>query len=267
MQSTTLQTVAANGSDLDILTHLNLEYVRSVEESDVPWFDAHLAPDFMNSNPDGSLVDRQAFLDQIARGAGVFDIKAHDVIIRIMGDLAIIHAATTYKTITGPLKGRYTDIWSRREQATLDCEFLMQITADLDDPQILSGTPLGTRRILCGKRGVFSGPGLQGELLPGGGDWVLLRHDGVAELDIRFALQTDDKQLIYMHCLGIFHAPPPVSQRIRAGEDVDPSKYYFRTCPRFETGSAKYSRLNRMIAVGVGKRTSEGMVTDIFAIK
>jgi ketosteroid isomerase-like protein len=119
MHSTTLRTVATEDSDLDILTHLNLEYIRSVEESDVRWFDAHLAPDFMNSNPDGSLVDRQGFLNQIARGAGVSDIEARDVIIRIMGDLAIIHAATSYKTATGSLKGRYTDIWSRRDQRWL----------------------------------------------------------------------------------------------------------------------------------------------------
>jgi ketosteroid isomerase-like protein len=120
MQSTTLQTVATKASsDLDTLNHLNLEYIRSVEESDARWFDTHLAPDFMNSNPDGSLVDRQGFLNQIERGAGVSDIKAQDVIIRIMGDLAIIHAATTCKTVTGSLKGRYTDIWSRREQSWL----------------------------------------------------------------------------------------------------------------------------------------------------
>jgi len=119
MQSTTLQAVAANGSDLDILTHLNLDYIRSVEESDVRWFDTNLAPDFMNSNPDGSLVDRQGFLNQIARGAGVSDIRVHHVIIRIMGDLAIIHAATSYKTPTGSLKGRYTDIWSRHDRGWL----------------------------------------------------------------------------------------------------------------------------------------------------
>lgn len=119
MQSTTLQAVAANGSDLDILTHLNLDYIRSVEEGDVRWFDTNLAPDFMNSNPDGSLVDRQGFLNQIARGAGVSDIRVHHVIIRIMGDLAIIHAATSYKTPTGSLKGRYTDIWSRHDRGWL----------------------------------------------------------------------------------------------------------------------------------------------------
>lgn len=106
----------AESADLDALTQLNLDYVRSVQEADVAWFERHLAPDFMNSNPDGSLVDRQAFLDQIVRGAGVTQLAAEDVRIRLMGDLAIIHARTTYRKRDGsPGAGRYTDIWSRRD--------------------------------------------------------------------------------------------------------------------------------------------------------
>lgn len=108
--------VATVTADLETLKPLNLEYVRSVEKANVRWFDSHLAPDFMNSNPDGSLVDRAAFLAQIARGAGVSNIEAHDVLIRVIGDLAIIHARTTYKTPAGKEGGgRYTDIWSRRD--------------------------------------------------------------------------------------------------------------------------------------------------------
>ena len=96
----------------------------------------------------------------------------------------------------------------------------MQVRAQLDDPQILSGAPLGTRRILYVTRGSFSGSGFEGEVLPGGGDWVLLRRDGVAELDIRFTLRTEDAQLIYVRSGGIFHVSPRVSERIRNGEDV-----------------------------------------------
>lgn len=107
---------ASLAADLEALRPLNLEYVQSVEKANVSWFDRHLAPDFMNSNPDGSLVDRAAFLTQIARGAGVSNIEAHDVLIRVIGDLAIIHARTTYKTPSGKEGGgRYTDIWSRRD--------------------------------------------------------------------------------------------------------------------------------------------------------
>ena len=108
--------VAAVAADLETLKRLNLEYVRSVEKANVRWFDSHLAPDFMNSNPDGSLVDRPGFLAQLARGAGVSNIEAHDALIRVIGDLAIIHARTTYKTPSGKEGGgRYTDIWSRRD--------------------------------------------------------------------------------------------------------------------------------------------------------
>lgn len=103
-------------ADRKTLTDLNLAYIRSVEQADVHWFDEHLAPDFMNSNPDGSLADRAGFLAQIARGAGVSEIEAHDVRIRVIDDLGIIHAATTFKRPDGTVGGaRYTDIWSRRQ--------------------------------------------------------------------------------------------------------------------------------------------------------
>ncbi len=107
---------SATAGDGEMLQRLNLEYVRSVERADVRWFDTHLAPDFMNSNPDGSIVDRAGFLGQIARGAGVSELEAHDALVRITGDLGIIHARTTYRKADGKTgTGRYTDIWSRRD--------------------------------------------------------------------------------------------------------------------------------------------------------
>jgi ketosteroid isomerase-like protein len=113
MQNAAIEAMPEADSDLNTLTQLNLEYVRSVEERDVSWFDRQLAPDFMNSNPDGTLVDRQGFLSQVSRGAGVSQLEAHDVIVRVIGDLAIIHARTTFKLPSGkPGGGRYTDIWS-----------------------------------------------------------------------------------------------------------------------------------------------------------
>jgi len=113
------QAEAVKGSvtaDQQTLDRLNTEYVRAVDQADAGWFDRHLTPDFLNTNPDGSLVDRAAFLAQIARGAGVSDIKEHDVHIRILGDVAIIHARTTYRLRQGTEgNGRYTDIWQRRD--------------------------------------------------------------------------------------------------------------------------------------------------------
>lgn len=149
----------------------------------------------------------------------------------------------------------------------LRSEFLMRLSADPEDPQVLGDTPLGTRRIMYMKHGSFSGPRLEGQVLPGGGDWVLLRRDGVAELDIRLTLRTDDGELIYVSGDGIFDIAPDVRQRILNGEDVNPSEYYFRTTLAFETGSARYRWLNRIVAAGVGRRTPAGMVSEVFAIR
>ena len=146
-------------------------------------------------------------------------------------------------------------------------EHLLQLRADLAAPLVLADTPLGTRRILYATGGTFSGPGLEGEVLPGGGDWVLDRRDGIAELDIRFVLRTGDGQLIYLNSRGIVDMPARVRQRIRQGEDVDPAEYYFRTALVFETGAAGHGRLNRLLALGIGRRTASGMVTDVFEVK
>jgi len=102
-------------NDHDTLVALNREYIRSVQTSDVRRFDEMLAEDFLCSNPDGTLVDRKAFLAQTAVPVKVSNIEAHDVNVRLMGDFAIIHARTTYGLPDGrPGAGRYTDVWARR---------------------------------------------------------------------------------------------------------------------------------------------------------
>ena len=101
--------------DLAALLELNGDYIRSVQTSDVRRFDEILADDFRCSNPDGSLVDRAAFLKQTAVPVKISNLRAHDVDVRIMGDFAIIHARTTYTGADGrPGAGRYTDVWARR---------------------------------------------------------------------------------------------------------------------------------------------------------
>ncbi len=104
-------------TDLAVLADLNHHYVRSVGEADVCWFDAHLAADFHNTNPDGTLIDRAQFLAQIGRGSPVTDIREHDVKIRLLGDFAIIHARTSYRKPDGTQgAGWYTDDWQRRPE-------------------------------------------------------------------------------------------------------------------------------------------------------
>jgi ketosteroid isomerase-like protein len=101
--------------DIDELTLLNRDYVASVQNSDVKRFDEILAQDFYCTNPDKTLVDRAAFLRQTAIPVKIKNLRAEDVKIRVLGDFAIIHAATSYTTSEGEqASGRYTDCWARQ---------------------------------------------------------------------------------------------------------------------------------------------------------
>ncbi len=135
----------------------------------------------------------------------------------------------------------------------LKSEFLCELVGDLDDPQEIGATPHGIRMIVPVLGGTVKGPKLNGEALAFGADWVLMRSDGVGELDVRVTIRADDDELIYVHYRGILKVDPEILERVQNGEDVDPSEYYFRTTPVFETASEKYSWLNQIICVGVGK--------------
>jgi hypothetical protein len=149
----------------------------------------------------------------------------------------------------------------------LRTEFLMMLSAELEESQMVGDTPLGSRRIVYVRNGSFAGPALKGTVLPGGGDWVLLRDDGASSLDVRITLRTEDGALIYVTYGGVSTMSPEVRARIIAGEVVNPSEYYFRTTPRFETASEKYAWLNKVVAVGVGQRTRTGVVYSVYAVK
>src|SRR3990170_41320 len=150
--------------------------------------------------------------------------------------------------------------------AGLSAELLFEVSVDLEAPQDVGATPHGNRQIYYVKGGSFEGPKLRGEVLPGGGDWLLLRPDGAGELDVRGTLRTDDGHLIYTYYRGILSIPPEVMQRMARGETVDPSEYYFRTAPFYETGSEKYGWLNRVVAVAVGRMAPHWVGYSVHAI-
>src|SRR5687767_844718 len=105
----------SRADDLEMLARLNADYITSVQKGDVKRFNEILADDFLCSMADGSLVDRKRFLELTAQPVTIRDLEAHDVNIRLMGDVAIVHAATSYTTADGrPSSGRYTDVWARR---------------------------------------------------------------------------------------------------------------------------------------------------------
>jgi hypothetical protein len=148
-------------------------------------------------------------------------------------------------------------------QTAMNSRPLMTVRITAAPPQKLGTVPHGTRLIVPVTGGDFEGPRLRGKILPGGGDWLLLRSDGVLELDLRITLETEDHALIYMTFQGLRHGPPDAIAALGRGEVVDPARYYFRTVPRFETSAETYAFLNRIVAVGAGETRPDGAVHRI----
>ncbi|MDF1720620.1 MAG: DUF3237 domain-containing protein [Minwuia sp.] len=138
-------------------------------------------------------------------------------------------------------------------------EHLFDIDIAIGARHVIGRGPFGNRVIAEVTEGIVTGPRIKGEVMPGtGGDWVLIGQDGTFFLDVRLTIKTDDGAFVYMTYHGVRHGSPDVLARLDRGEAVDPSEYYFRTAPMFETGDERYAWMNRIVAVGLGDRSPRG---------
>jgi hypothetical protein len=131
---------------------------------------------------------------------------------------------------------------------------------------IVGATPGTYRRIGVVPGGSFEGDRLSGQVLDGNSDWQTVRSDRATTLDVRLVLKTNDDALICMSYRGIRYGPTDIMEKIDKGEAVDPACYYFRINPLFETAAQKYDWLNRVVAVGIGYRRTDGPVYSIFEV-
>jgi hypothetical protein len=133
-------------------------------------------------------------------------------------------------------------------------EFIFAADVTVDLPLDVGNVGKGTRRFVPIAGGEVSGPKVRGEVLRGGGDWQIVRDDGVAELEARYTLRTDDGALIFVRNYGLRHGPPQVIAALASAEAVDHSSYYFRGATFFETSATQYLWLTKQIVVCVGER-------------
>ncbi len=145
--------------------------------------------------------------------------------------------------------------------------YTMTIRVDVGKPVEFGAVPGGRRRVIPILGGTFEGPEIRGRVLPGGADWQLVREDGLAELDTRYALETDAGALIYIRNAGIRHASPELTAKLLAGEPADPSRVYFRTVPVFETCAPELRWLMRAIFVGSGERHPGDVVIRVWKLE
>lgn len=152
------------------------------------------------------------------------------------------------------------------EMTELRLRLLFLFELKVNPASVIGKTPGVDRRVGEISGGRFEGERLRGTVLTGGSDWQSVRTDGAWMLDVRCVLQTDDGALIGMTYRGIRQGPQDVLDRIAKGETVNPTLYYMRVTPYFETAAPKYDFLNRLVAVGYGHRIASGPIYSVFEV-
>jgi hypothetical protein len=143
-----------------------------------------------------------------------------------------------------------------------------RVEATLGTPLDLGDVAQGHRRIVPQTGGTFTGAELNGKLLPGASaDWQIVLPDGTSFGDIRYTLQTDGGDLLYVQSRGVRHGSAEVLARLRRGEDVDASEYTFRTSTHIETAAPHLDWLNKGVFISVGARQPTGVIYETYLVE
>ena len=145
-------------------------------------------------------------------------------------------------------------------------EFVFEARVAVDPALDLGDVAKGGRRIVPIAGGEFSGPQIRGVVLPGGADWQVIRHDGVAELEARYTLRTDDGALIYVRNHALRHGPPEIMAALAAGQKVEPVSYYFRGATFFETSAERHAWVTKHIVVCTGEREAARVIVKFYKV-
>lgn len=137
--------------------------------------------------------------------------------------------------------------------SSLPVEFLFHMSATLADPVVIPNGPHGTRVIVGITGGTVTGPRVNGTVKPLGADWLTMRADGSAQLDVRALIVTDDGASIHVSYKGIM-------SRTESGARIV-------TAPLFETGDERYSWLTQLQAIATGAPGANVVEYDVFAVK
>jgi hypothetical protein len=142
-----------------------------------------------------------------------------------------------------------------------------RLEATLGEALELGEIAEGRRRIVPLTGGTFTGPELNGSLLAGSSaDWQLVLPDGTALGDIRYTLQTDDGDLLYVQSRGVRHGSAEVLARLARGENVDASEYTFRTATQIETAAPALDWLNKGVFISVGGREPGAVIYETYLV-
>ena len=143
---------------------------------------------------------------------------------------------------------------------------MCRIACDVGEVVSLGNATHGERRYVPLGGGTVEGPELDGTVVEGGIDWQLRRADGVLDIAAHYVIRTHDGALVEVRSEGMRHGAPEVMARLARGEAVQPDEYFFRTVMRFTTGDARWSHLNKTIAIARGERQARAVRLDVYRL-
>lgn len=149
---------------------------------------------------------------------------------------------------------------------TPNLKFFADLSVEVAKPIEVGQTIHGTRRLISIIGGTVKGDGWTARVLPGGADFQLIVNAQMAELDARYALETDAGDVIYVQNHAIRTASPEVMAKLIKGEMVSPESVYFRCTPRFETASPALSWISERLFIGTGARHPDRVVMRFFEV-
>jgi hypothetical protein len=150
-------------------------------------------------------------------------------------------------------------------EATPAFDHLLVMRITFESAQVFA-TPVGTRMTYVSKEGRCVGPRIAADVLPGGGDWVLLGTDGVARLDVRATLRTDDGAVIHLTNTGRVQMDKAAADRFAAGELIRHDEMTARSSPLFETDDERYRWLNAVHTVAINQISLREVHYRVFAV-
>jgi len=149
---------------------------------------------------------------------------------------------------------------------SLESRFLATLHIVMGEAHVIGETPSGFRRVRAFQGGSLKGPRIAGHIKAGGSDAWMRGRDAAVRPDVRLVVETDDGACLYITYKGVRHGPAEVMARIERNEPVPDDSFYLRNLVTFETGAPAHDWLNRIVAVGVGRRVPDGVVYDIYEI-
>jgi Protein of unknown function (DUF3237) len=148
----------------------------------------------------------------------------------------------------------------------LKTKYVFSLAIKVGAPIVAGDIGHGVRRVIPILGGEVFGDGIKGTIFPVGADFQVLRPNGFTELEAKYAFELDDGAIVYIENIGIRFGPKELLDRIAKGEIVDPTRIYFRSVPKFETGSEKYRWLMANLFIGVGARHPDRVEIDVHQV-